>query len=246
MRDNVVGSLQKQQEQPPPLSPPPSPIPGNMDQKFAMLSESLLSYEPLALRLRDLWFGALEEENHDRIGTRATFLTVDVNDQMERSVLPFGDALWTTISDGISFSGRLPMELKELSTLEKRRRTRMRSQLWTVWMPEHAHICEDWAEERWDILRRASELERRVRAKEGFRSLDDEGEVELEDMVFHRYFQTITRRMFTYVPPSAVNFAPPRWAPDPVACSKATGVRIPKGVIRFAPPVVGEKGELGE
>jgi hypothetical protein len=53
-------------------------------------------------------------------------------------------------------------------------------------MPEHAHICEDWAEERWDILRRASELERRVHAKEGFRSLDDEGEVNLEDMAFHR------------------------------------------------------------
>jgi hypothetical protein len=106
-----------------------SPIPGNLDQKFAKLSESLLIYEPLALRLRDLWFGAIAEEGE---GTRASFLTVDSKENMDRSVLPFGDALWTATGDGDSFYGRLPMELKEFSTLEKRRRTRLRSQLWTV------------------------------------------------------------------------------------------------------------------
>ena len=197
-----------------------------MPGRFAFLSFKLLVYEPLPLRLRDLWEGRMQYE-----GTKSNFLIVQLDDQVDKIQVPFGHALWTTIEDGASFTGRLPMELKEFTTREKRRRTRSRTQLWCVWMPEHAHICEDWAEERWDIIRRAHEIERRLRAKEGFRSLNDEGEKNIDEMSFHHYFQTITRRMHTFVPPHMGNFAPPRWAPDPVAAARAMGVHVPNHVV---------------
>ena len=271
-------------------------VPGNLNGKFARLSGKLLMYEPLCLRLRDLWEGRL-----DYPGTHANFLVVLNESDVEKRQLSFSQAQWTTILDGKfvlivclfvcfcgfavvyvsdlfvhssfktvhsasfvlsfflphfhiflltlfshstcthfahihftsltragdSFDQKLPMELKEFSTIEKRRRTRARTQLWNVWMPEQAHICEDWAEERWDIVRRATEKERLIRDKEGFRNLDDESELPLEEQAFHRYFQTVTRRMHTYVPPHSVNFDPPRWSPDVVAAARSHNIAMP-------------------
>jgi len=202
-----------------------SKTPGALDGKFARLAGKLLIYEPLALRLRDLWQGRLNYDN-----TKSNFLIIQ-SDQttLIKKEISFEKALWTSISDGDTFECKLPMELSEFSTIEKRRRTRARSQLWNVWMPEHAHICEDWSEERWDIVRRSKERERLIRDKEGFRNLDDESELPLEQQSFHRYFQTVTRRMHTYVPPDrATDFNPPRWAPDIVAGAINLQIPMPK------------------
>jgi hypothetical protein len=239
----------------------------HMARRFARIGGKLLAYEPLAMRLRDLWYGTdvaegnsdkvgsvrdlpvmmpvilaqdaqrqiIEKHNHDEMQQitagalgnplLAKFLMVaEREDQMSESsspnnsrrlveiTHPFGSGIWSIVNDPEEvFQMRLPLELNEFSSLERRRQRRIRSQLWMKWQPRHAAICEEWAQSRWDIIRDAREYEVKLRAKEGFRSLDDEGE---ENVNFHRYFQTVTRQMHTYVPPYQGNFDPPKWAPD--------------------------------
>ena len=70
-------------------------VPGNLNGKFARLSGKLLMYEPLCLRLRDLWEGRL-----DYPGTHANFLVVLNESDVEKRQLSFSQAQWTTILDG--------------------------------------------------------------------------------------------------------------------------------------------------